>query len=513
MLALLHALLLVLGHAAPASEPPPPDPSTWNVLVITADAARPDRMSLYGHDRPTTPYLDDFADEAVVFDNAFATGAWTSPGIASLFTGLHPAVHGQDTRFDHTDDLLQTPLDVLRAEGAFTVARDIDAPSVRGLGFQAAYRPVLTDPVAVAEWLGGLDRRFVAWIHVKTTHLPYDPSPFAARRFGGDRLDTPAIRAVRSSNTVYPRDYGLSWDPPVIEAFTPEEQAVVRDLYDGAMYDLDTELGQMIEHLRAVGVLDRTLVILTADHGEELFDQGWVGHASTGYEGKVSDALLRIPLLVRLPGGTATGRVGAFVQQHDLMPTVFELLGLDPARVDGGFQGRSLVPHLRGEPAEGPEHVFARTTFKGWTTPRAETTEGLAAIRDATRKVVLGRRGGREVVRAYDLEADPTEQTDVYADDPARFADLLVALRAHEAENAERAVARMMRALDRRLEALEEAARDGDALAAARHWVALLELQETHATDPTPPLALSGRERAWERGLARAARLRARAER
>lgn len=502
-------------EGASTSEPAAVAPSdAWNVLVVSVDALRADRMALYGHDRDTTPYLDRFADEAVVFDRCFANGAWTSPGIASMMTGVHAPVHGQDTRYDYTDELLVTPLDVLRAQGLRTISRESEGATYRGLGFQWKYRPVLHEGVEVAEWLAGLDERWLAWVHVKPTHLPYDPPPYHLRRFGGDRLDTPAVRAVRDNTTVYPQDYGLSWNPPVIEAFTEEEQAVVRDLYDGEVAAADDLLGRMMETLRERGVLDRTVVILTADHGEELFDHGWVGHASTGYQGKVYDELLHIPLIVRLPGGEAHGRVDALVQQHDVMPTLFELLGADASATDYAFQGRSLVPLIEGrDGATGHERVFARTTFKGWTTPLAEAGDGATAVRDGSRKLIRLRRDGKLSHEAYDLASDPGERTDLWPDKAGDFADLVQALDAWEAENVQRGGDLLITAAERRVEALEEAARARDAAAAAEHWLALTELDRTYRTEWSPPQDDPAFRGSWQRLLRRARALRDRASR
>jgi choline-sulfatase len=504
---------LLLSVVASAAEPPPAPAPPRNVLVLTVDALRPDRMAVYGYDRPTTPYLDRFASESFVFERAFATGAWTSPGIASIFTGLHPPAHGQNSRYDYVDHTLLTPLDALRAQrGVRGIARDIEQATIRGLGFTVAYTPAIQGDLETAQWLAKQPDGWVAWIHVKPTHLPYAPSPFNLRRFGGDRLDSPALTAIRTHGTVYPRDYGLSWRPPVIASFTAEEQAVVSDLYDGAVADADELVGRMLEALRAAGKLDTTLVILSADHGEELFDHGWVGHASTGYEGKVYDPLIRVPLIVRAPGGAAVGRSAALVSHIDVMPTVFELMGADPSTVDGGMQGRSLVPLMRGQ-GEGHDVVYARTTFKGWTCPYDETRDGLTAARATDRKLIRVRAGGEIRHEAYDLAADPRETSDLYATDPGRFADLASALDAYDRSSAERALALMFTAGERRLAALGEAARARDAVAAAQAWLALVELERTYGNEWLGPLDLPGQRARWIRLRREAERLRDQASR
>lgn len=508
---MIGVLLLALAGATEPEAPPP----IRNVLVLTVDALRPDRMAVYGYDRPTTPYLDRFASESVVFEQAYATGAWTSPGIASIFTGLHPPAHGQNSRYDYVDATLETPLDVLRARrGLRGYARDIEQATVRGLGFVGGTYPVLPDGVETIEWLADRPHPWIAWVHVKPTHLPYAPSPFNLRRFGGDRLDSPALTAIRTHGTVYPRDYGLSWNPPVIAEFTPEEQAVVSDLYDGTVADADDLVGRMIERLRARGILDQTLVILSADHGEELFEHGWVGHASTGYEGKVTDPLIRVPLIVRVPGGTEAGRVGDLVSQIDVMPTIFDLLDVDPSAIDGGMQGLSLLPLMRAdEGATGHPTIFARTSFKGWTCPYDEVGDGLTAARTADRKVVRIREGGRVRHEAFDLANDPGEQHDRYAIEPERFADLVAQLDDYDRVNTAHAAGLMFAAAGRRLEELRRAADARDAVGAARAWLALVELERTYGNEWVRVVdqpAYAGR---WARIRRDAARLRDRASR
>lgn len=493
--------LLAIAHAEP---PEPP----LNVLVLTVDALRPDRMAVYGYDRPTTPYLDRFAQESFLFEQAYATGAWTSPGIASIFTGLHPPAHGQGSRYDYVDESLITPLDILRETGRRGYARTTTDPTVRGLGFNATYTPVLDDGVEVVRWLAGRPHGWVAWVHVKPTHLPYDPSPFNLRRFGGDRLDTPPVMAVRRHGTVYPKDYGLSWNPPVIPSFTPQEQQVVSDLYDGTVADADELVGRMIEHLRSVGQLDRTLVILSADHGEELFEHGWVGHASTGYEGKVYDPLIRVPLIMRLPGGSAVGRSGVQVSHTDVMPTVFELLDLDPAKVDGGMQGRSLVPLLKGADEGGHEVIYARTTFKGWTCPLDESRDGATAARTLDRKLIRLRKQGAISHEAYDLAADPGEQSDLWPTQPERFADLAEALDRYDRENTDHAAGLMFTAANRRLAELRKAASQGDSVKAAQIWTAWVELERTYSNEWMVVLEQPGYAGRWARIRRQAVRLR-----
>lgn len=378
LLIIVLALALELSAKAEESAPRP-----WNILLITVDALRADRMSLYGHSRETTPQLDAFAREAAVFEQFFAVSAHTSPGVVSLLTGQVPPVHAQTTQFSFYDDAIPSPLRVLAARGYDVVGYAVRGATYASLGFTRGQEGKPSE--VLLEELAQSEKPFFAWLHTRETHLPYKPAPESSGRFTrGLALDSPLLRAVRDYSMVL-RDASVQipYRHAGQVAASAADREPLRALYDECVASADAKVGAWLAQLRARGLLERTIVVITADHGEELLDHGWVGHASTGYDGKLEDALLRIPLILRVPGGAHAGRYRALASQVDVMPTLFDLLGIAAPELTADQQGVSLAPVLRGEERSVRDFVFAETTRKGWTTPRAEAQGRLAAVRRA----------------------------------------------------------------------------------------------------------------------------------
>ncbi len=472
----LLAAVLATGcalNARPAANAvaPPRDraDARWNVLLITVDALRADRMSLYGHSRPTTPQLDAFARDAAVFENFFAVSAHTSPGIISLLTGQAPPVHAQTTQYSYYDALIPSPLRTLAAAGYDSIGYVTRGATYSDLGFTRGQDGKPTD--ALLAELAHSEKPFFAWLHTRETHLPYRPAPeFAGRFTRGMHLDSPLLRAVREHTLVLrhpPPKLALrhAGDVPASAA----DSEPLRALYDECVASADAQLGAWLAQLRESGLLERTIVVITADHGEELLEHGWVGHASTGYDGKLTDEILHIPLIVRFPGGAHAGRYRALSSQVDLMPTLFAVLGIDGSALAANQEGVSLAPVLRREQPEVREWVFAETTRKGWTTPREETRERLSAVRE---------RG-----------ANADWKT------PPKLIDELHRVAASRIVHA---------AAQQHLAALAQALERGDAPAAVARWQALARLHSTWGLEREPFFA---NDAAWAELRERAAEL------
>jgi arylsulfatase A-like enzyme len=464
------ALALALTGAAHAEDP------GWSVLLLTVDCLRPDHMGAYGYERDTTPYLSSLTDESVFFDNAFSTSAWTSPGIVSLLTGYFPPTHGQNSSHSWFDEEMVAPLEVL-AKGRFRPSgRSIDGATMAQLGMRFGQAP-FASLEEVVDFYTEHDTRFFAWVHIKEPHLPYDPSPYALRRWGGDKRQSPGIDAVskhgvvlRDHHDTYPYPHLHPGEVALVDADTP----TIRALYDGTVSDVDDRIGRVMERMRDTGLLDRTVVIITADHGEELMEHGWVGHASTSWDGKLTDELIHIPLIIRTPNGTA-GRVDQLVQQVDVLPTLFEMMDQSPSGLDAPMQGVSLLPLMRGADTSWDRTVvFAQTTPKGWTTPRDEVDQRLTAAR--TRDLKLIRHPNGEFT-GFDLSSDPTETTDVH--DAQRFAALHEALDAWDTESTGAARALLLAAARRRTQGIRSAIEDDRLDVAIAHYRGLVVMRQT----------------------------------
>lgn len=485
----LTVLSFVHGNAIAAGTET--DNKIWSVLLITVDSMRPDHMSLYGYGRETTPQLAKFAEESMVFENAFATSGWTSPGVISLLTGYYPPVHGQNGRYSFYDKALTSPLRVLATEGYDILGHIKSGPTVEGLGIQRAIKPnlLLARPKLenFIELRSAHDAPFFAWLHLRETHLPYNPSDASAARWTNMTHTSPGIEAVQNHRMILrPQDVDVEYRHAGRVQFSDQDVPIIRSLYDGEMADVDERLGRALVRMRQTGLLDRTVVIITADHGEELFEHGWIGHASTSYDGKLYDEIIRIPLIIRLPDQSVVGRFDALVQGVDIMPTIFDVLGIPRDRIDPAMQGRSLLPAAKGEEAFSRRYVFSQTTLKGWTTPSEEMRSRVISVRTKTHKLIWIPKENGYRIEGYHLGEDPQEANDIYASRKAEFSDLEQALHDWSEENRRVAAALVSSGAERRVSTLMEALRSADLLEAVRNWESIAMLERTWGMEVDP---------------------------
>ncbi len=363
-----------------------------NVLLIVLDALRADRLSGAGYPRHTTPYLDAFAaNHATRFASAFSGAPKTIPSVPQILTGLY---------FPHLRE--QAGLTTLLGAGRFQLSRAVvNNPHVtRWLGneqpgFQTLVAGELNARAITSEALRFLSAagscRTVTYLHYLDTHTPYRPPPRYARRF----IDPHAPTVI-----------GLTFDD-VTGAwqgrYASADRQRIADLYASAIAWTDRQLGRLFRGLARRGRLADTVVVVTADHGEELWDHGWFFHGQSLY-----DELLHVPLLVHVPG-LGNGRVvDDLVSTLDILPTVAEAAGLPPIARDG----RSLLSSMRGsqDPAGPARAVFATVSYAEPRTPERQ------AVRTRNRKLVRNVSDG--TLEVYDLADDPRERNNLGAAAP-----------------------------------------------------------------------------------------------
>ena len=403
------------GDAPPVDDPARAEPmrraaAGANVLFIILDAARAAELGGYGYPRPTTPEIDRLAAEGVVFERAYTPAVYTLAAMSSVWTSQYPERHHDAVSFSEPLPRGRlTVAELLSAQGIHT-AGFVANPVAGGLngfdrGFEEfhevwrdkgsqgdAFRQVLP------AWLkANKGRRFFAYVHFREPHFPYDPPPPFDTKFGPEgpitkdqRRDAAFFTAINQGR----------------RSMSPSEREHLVRLYDGSLAFADQEIGALRRVMEAEGLLDRTVIIVAADHGEGLGEHGWIGHNVQLYE-----PLVRVPLVVRFPAGRgpAGTRVAPLVSLLDLGPTIADLLGvLGRGGSDRSFQGRSLLGVMGG--AAGRPAVLSRTV---WDRPRY-------ALRDERYKFIDDTRTGEE--QLYDLEADPGEAHDIAARDPLRAA-------------------------------------------------------------------------------------------
>lgn len=384
-----------------------PAPAPPNVLVVVIDALRATRLGVYGAQRPTSPALDAFAKEATVFDRAYSTAPWTKPSVASILTGLYPeghGLHGMRRKLGGSPKLPE-----LLARRGYATAGIVANPLLSAeAGFSQGFQTYLEDQALGAAYVSteGVTREasaaveafakkrapFFLYVHYFDPHADYRRhrdvgfAPDSAGRLRGDEPQA-TIRDLTPS-------------------MTPAEVEYVRAAYDEEVRHTDTGVGALLDRLRELGLWSSTLVIVTADHGEELRDRGFFGHTRSLY-----DELVRVPLLVKPPGEAPARRVATPVSLAALAPTVLDFAGGGA----GGarFDAASLAGALRsgGEVAAGD--VLVEVDFLpvdpddpvGEVHKKALVQERLKVIRDD--------RSGQ--VEMYDLLNDPAETLDLAA--------------------------------------------------------------------------------------------------
>jgi arylsulfatase A-like enzyme len=402
-------------------ETPAPRPF---LVIISLDTLRADHISGYGYVRPTSPELDAFAAEAVLFSEARCQSTGTLPSHLSLMTSLYPPHFRITTDDGRNSDQMITRLrladpvltlaEVLRAAGyetaAFTDGGYVDARYGFDQGFDTfhanaparsglrAVLPALEDYLAKGSASGVNDgaparRPLFLFIHTYDIHGPYRaPEPFT-RVFSElsfeearTRMGCPAVPRALTKRR---------------ESLSPEDVVTVRGLYDNGILATDDQMGRLFESLKAHGLYEGAAVVVLSDHGEEFLEHGDFNHGRTVYE-----EVLRVPLLVRLPGGRQGGLVVATpVALIDVAPTLAELAGIMPP---DQFQGRSLLDVVdRGE-----DDGFLRRPLYFDIPNALEPVRGI--LRGAWKLILRGPEQGREL---YALGEDPREQRDVSSDE------------------------------------------------------------------------------------------------
>lgn len=408
------ALLLAAGivAAVPATLPAQDArDARLNIVLLTVDSMRADHLGAYGYSRPTSPRLDAFAKDAAVFPDAMAVSSWTFPGVFSLLTGVYPARHGLDARGRVFDDSLPTLQSLLYAAGYRVpdLALLTPIPGMRALQVDPRWhreRGEAEQGGALLDWLRAPVARegpFFAWYHYRGVHLPYAPQPQYEELFG-HVPSTPGLDQIRRFGVI----------PAELQSFSPEEQRLAVDLYDADVRYFDDLVGKIVDLLATTGLDDRTIVVITADHGEELFDHGLVGHASTTRYAQAYDEILHVPLILKVPGQSLSAPQ-CQVSQIDVMPTVLALVGLP---VPDGVEGRDLGAALRGAPCvERP--LFAESIEGGFQARGESAASFIWAVRTPDWKLIVRRHGDGTADRElYDRTADPAEQDNVLAQRP-----------------------------------------------------------------------------------------------
>jgi arylsulfatase A-like enzyme len=373
-----------------------------NVLLVTIDTQRADALGIYGNPGGHTPHIDRLAADAVVFEQAVTSSGTTFPSHATMFTGLEPASHGVRSNADRLDASFTTLAERLFVQGydtaafvsyasmlvrggldqGFLAVSDREAPE-RGMPVRRG-----SDVNALAQaWLATpRERPFLLWVHYFEPHAPLRLTEYARSRLGhgggpfGRRVSVQELMA-------------LGRDVP----WTPERREALRIFYDGETREADRLVGELLDLLRSEGLYDRTIVVLTADHGEALGEHGDVGHGLVVWE-----PVLRVPLVIRDPRNPGPRRVATRVGLVDLAPTLLDLLDMEAPEPS---EGRSVAAAVRGEPIAEARYFAQTRPLEGAPGRRDGSEENTIVYQGPQKAVITATR-----VVVYDLGEDPGEE-------------------------------------------------------------------------------------------------------
>jgi arylsulfatase A-like enzyme len=400
-------------------------PESPNVVLVVLDTVAAEHVGSEVPGLGHTPNLDRLAREGVVFQRAFSTAPWTQPSVASLFTSRMPSSHGVLRLRQVLTPTQVTLAERLEAEG-YDTAGFVTHDLLRSrFGYAQGFRHwdeshigghegitsrKVTD--AVLSWLRTResDAPFFLFVHYFDPHFVYQHHASHDLTAGYEGPLRPGMDIWELRNQ---RD-----------RLTPDDIAYLVGLYREEIAFTDEHLGRLLDYLDTSGLAKRTLVAVVADHGEEFMQRGWIGHTRT-----LHDELVRVPLVLRLPGVLEPRAEPTPVSTLDVAPTVLELAG---AEADPESEGRSLLPYLgAAAPPLPPHDVRAEVSFVApRIDTRSEQTVFLTALIRGDLKIVHDLVSGR--FELYDRASDPGERSDRFGAHP-RAEELRDALLAWEA--------------------------------------------------------------------------------
>jgi arylsulfatase A-like enzyme/Flp pilus assembly protein TadD len=366
----------------------------WNVLLVTLDTTRADRLGCYGYEGAQTPVLDALANEGVVFDSAASHCPVTLPSHASMMTGLYPPRHG------------------VRGNGVYRLAGTHD--TLAEILREAGYRTAAAVAAFVLERRFGLDQGFERYDDFSQDMIRANEFTFASR--SGEAVTESALRLASGFDGSRPYFLWVHYfdphapyeaPPPFASRFPSTESG----RYDAEIASMDHSIGALLDGLESRGLLERTLVLVVGDHGE-----GFPGpHRERTHGMFVYEDTMRVPFVVTARGGLEGGRrVATLVRQVDIPPTVLELVGV---RAGIDFEGRSLAGVLRGDDPSSIDDVpsygetMAPWDNYGWA-PLFQVRRGAWKFIDAPRPEL------------YRLDEDPQERRNLIESRPDKADEL-----------------------------------------------------------------------------------------
>lgn len=312
------------------------EPEKFNVVILSIETQRADHLGCYGYSRNTSPFIDSIAKEGILFENHFTSQSSTWPSLTSMLTSLYPVSTSVRINGDMLPPDIPTLADILEKNG-YETAAFLGAFCKAGRFFN--HKVCSNDRIIVKEankWLEqNADKPFFMWMHFKAPHYPYTPP---------EKYD---VFTDKNYNGKYDGSK-KSVDDITLDRIKLSDKDLnhIISLYDGEVLLADAYIRRVYKKLENLGLADKSIIIITADHGEDLYQRNFYFYHSAS----IYDSTLHIPLIIRLPGSTITGkRVRDIVENIDIAPTILELLHIPrPSH----FEGKSMLSLIQNDSAQ-----------------------------------------------------------------------------------------------------------------------------------------------------------------
>ncbi|MFW6128800.1 MAG: sulfatase [Candidatus Aminicenantaceae bacterium] len=305
----------------------------YNVFIYLVDTLRADHLGCYGYDKATSPAVDKFAKDSILFENSFANASWTKPGVASVITGLYPNIHVAEGWKDKLPEKVVTLAEVLKSNGYSTIHIATNPFITSQYNFTQGADHDMSEYVRIrsSEYVTNRFVRFInenpellekpifAYLHTMDPHYPYNPTkPFQKFKIEDKERDQLPLKKVVL------RKWERGW--------SKEDIDYLFSLYDCEIYQNDFYFNKWINFLKKKGLYENSLIIFIADHGEQFNEHGGLKHGHSIYNEEI-----HVPIIIKLPGNQFAGsRKDFFVSQVDVFPTVLDFLNIElPESVDG----------------------------------------------------------------------------------------------------------------------------------------------------------------------------------
>lgn len=390
-----------------------------DILLYVIDTLRSDHVGCYGYSRNTTPYIDAFAKENTLYPNAYATSSWTKPSGASIMTGLLPRNHRTSSRNAKLPEEVVTLAESLQKHGYYTAAFITNGSLADYFGFAQGFdkfiyfqenhssRMVHTPSAEVNKQVFKFLREYLAQPERKPLFLLFwstDPhSPYAPPQDVLEIFDIQQYTPIKTDLKLLTEVRHAGLEP------TASQIEFMKARYDQEIFANDRSFGELVEELKTLGLYQGMTIILTADHGDEFFEHGGVGHAFTLYNDQI-----RVPLVVKAPE-IESGSYHHAVQIIDIYPTILDSLGIDePYPLDG-------ISLMR--PINGQRVLYFENNFAG---------NDLVSRLDDSKKIIVNKQYFRPPLTTFLPVYEAYAAEDLYEQQPLEIEGFENFARIHE---------------------------------------------------------------------------------